>query len=341
MPPVVAFEACKICVGCITRERPLLLAKLLGSFSKLRLADALNVHFIIIENGPRETLTELIHSFNKEVAPRPVRYEFEPRLGISFARNRVLSIALRERFDFVAFVDDDEIVDENWLTGLLWAAQNRHLDLVGGPVRLLANRDAKSRPEAQLWKSLARRYSRVERRADRRSGLGQLNETTIITNNWLARASFLRSHELCFDETLGFSGGEDTKLYYAAIALGARTGWAKNAVVSEFVGRERLTFRYQTQRARDQAIASFRTKNERFSIWRAMRVIGFIIYRGAASLALLLPSIVRPDLFSVDLARSIGTTVGSLLALCGGKSTHYEHIDSAEALSGISMSETN
>jgi GT2 family glycosyltransferase len=59
----------------------------------------------------------------------------EPRPGLSNARNRALAECSDD--DVIAFVDDDAIVDENWLTELqaAWERAEPHVACIGGPIR--------------------------------------------------------------------------------------------------------------------------------------------------------------------------------------------------------------
>jgi GT2 family glycosyltransferase len=253
----------------------------------------------------------------------------EPRLGIATVRNRLLEIAVRRECQYLAFVDDDEVVTSDWLNNLLKTAIEHRLDLVGGPVRPLGPPAGASRWQAAIWASLARRSRRIDDRALSRSGDGRINKTVIVTGNWLGRIEFLKEKNLRFDERLGFSGGEDTKLYHAAVAAGARTGWAANAVVYEAVGAHRLCFRYQFVRARDQTIASFRTKFDNPPLSAIGKAVAFIIYRGIAGVGLTFACLLRPSVFVIDVARSFGSAAGCVLALLGRHSDHYRNISRA------------
>jgi GT2 family glycosyltransferase len=59
----------------------------------------------------------------------------EPRPGLSNARNRALAECADD--DVIAFVDDDAIVDENWLSRLqaAWERAEPDVACIGGPIR--------------------------------------------------------------------------------------------------------------------------------------------------------------------------------------------------------------
>jgi GT2 family glycosyltransferase len=78
--------------------------------SVLAVADVLEV--IVVDNAPSTDATARLLA---EIDDPRVRYVLEPRPGLSHARNRGL---LEASGDFVAFTDDDVVVDRHWIQGL-------------------------------------------------------------------------------------------------------------------------------------------------------------------------------------------------------------------------------
>jgi GT2 family glycosyltransferase len=74
-----------------------------------------NYEVIVVDNTPRTSTTEAIVREFMVDAEVPMTYLREPYPGASAARNRGLRAALGE---FVAFADDDVIVDPHWLTAI-------------------------------------------------------------------------------------------------------------------------------------------------------------------------------------------------------------------------------
>jgi hypothetical protein len=65
----------------------------------------------------------------------------------------------------------------------------------------------------------------------------------------------LRQHGLRFDESLQFTGGSDFAFYLAAKRKGLKPSWCSDAIVSERIDDDRLTFAYQFSRSRQQGRA--------------------------------------------------------------------------------------
>jgi glycosyltransferase involved in cell wall biosynthesis len=125
-----------ICVGTITRHRPLMLQNLLRSYTQMDVPEGVRLHFIIVENNDWLTLQDIVEAFRGQMPQWPVQYSLEPRLGIAFARNRVLDCAIDAGIDLLTFADDDETVRPDWLIQLLAERDAFDLDIVGSPVRL-------------------------------------------------------------------------------------------------------------------------------------------------------------------------------------------------------------
>jgi glycosyltransferase involved in cell wall biosynthesis len=102
-------EVCpdRLTIAVCTRDRSDRLARCLESLPR-------NVHeILVIDNAPSDDRTRALVA-----AKAHVRYIREPKPGLDFARNRALREATGE---LLAFVDDDVIVDPEWLPGLIEA----------------------------------------------------------------------------------------------------------------------------------------------------------------------------------------------------------------------------
>ena len=153
------------------------------------------------------------------------------RVDICIARNACLDHAEAE---FIAFVDDDEVVTPGWLTGLVDKAQASGAAAVLGPVRAIY------RSDAPRWM--------VE---------GDFHSTFPVFVNGAIRTGYtcnvlVRWNEnyrkLRFDPALGKSGGEDTAFFYQLTALGGTIDYAPDALVDEPVPAERASMDWLVRR---------------------------------------------------------------------------------------------
>jgi len=119
IPPASQLRLLSLTVAICTKDRPESLARCLESLLKLQTPNKPEgspcIEILVVDNAPSDEQTKEL------VASLPtVRYVRELKPGLDFARNRALKEATNE---ILAFLDDDVVVDRNWLDGLLeaWA----------------------------------------------------------------------------------------------------------------------------------------------------------------------------------------------------------------------------
>lgn len=310
-----------VVIAAATCRRPQMLGQLLSSFEGLRRSEDIRVTFLIVDNAPDAPVEALVSRW-RERTGLAARYVLEREPGIPFARNRGLDEAIALDADLLAFIDDDELVDPEWLTAIVAHQRGRGSNLVGGPVRCLPPADP-SLFQRLIFSGIRQRYERKEQKNARRLKKGTDGGVTIITNNWLGDVAWLRANDLRFDVRLRYSGGSDTALYHAAKRLGATSSWCPEAIVYETVPKQRISLVYQFRRARDQAATSFWRKaaHERRSL-----PVNIATASGKMILGTILV-VISPLLLGrtlVDGVRLVGYGVGYLAALAGRRSRHYE-----------------
>ena len=126
-----------------------------------------------------------------------------------------------ELADWVAMVDDDQIVVPEWLTELDRVQTETEADAVTAPVyaRFPADSPAwlHNQPFAELWNTALKPDGAPV--------------TDLQTANSMIRTSFLEAHpEVRFSPDLGLVGGEDMVFYRAALAAGLRAHYSRNAI---------------------------------------------------------------------------------------------------------------
>lgn len=119
-------------IVCTTGAQPRALMRSLQALA--RMGDD-NFEVVVVDNRPARSETQtLVESF---ASPIPVRYVAEPRPGLSRARNA--GVAAAPSAAYVAFTDDDVIVDRSWLAWLLEPFARPSVQAVTGlvmPLRL-------------------------------------------------------------------------------------------------------------------------------------------------------------------------------------------------------------
>jgi succinoglycan biosynthesis protein ExoM len=122
-----------VAVGVCTCRNPAGLTKLLKRLAGVAAVSPPS-RVIVVDNDLAHEGIEAVRAIAGDL-PFRVDVVSEPRPGIPFARNRLFAEALREDFDYLAMLDDDEYPTAGWIEALQGTAEAAGADVVGGPVR--------------------------------------------------------------------------------------------------------------------------------------------------------------------------------------------------------------
>ena len=125
-PCEVAELKIDICV--CTYRRPSI-AETLRSLDRQALPEGVAAHVIVIDNDETPSARKYVEETAASLSV-PVTYIHAPANNISIARNAGLDESTAE---WIAFIDDDEVADPDWLASLLQMARLNDLDAVFGP----------------------------------------------------------------------------------------------------------------------------------------------------------------------------------------------------------------
>jgi glycosyltransferase involved in cell wall biosynthesis len=100
-----------------TRNRAASLQRMLDSVAQARIPEGLRWEFIVVDNGSTDATPSVLAEFAKIL---PLRSLVEPIPGAAYARNRG---AADSRGELVLWIDDDVMVDPEWLSAYVEAAK--------------------------------------------------------------------------------------------------------------------------------------------------------------------------------------------------------------------------
>lgn len=112
-----------------TYNRAELLARLLDSLAKQNAASD-RYEILIVDNNSSDDTKKVAHKYCQ--VQNDVRYLLEKRQGLSHARNRGV---LEARGNYVGFVDDECLLDNDWISKALEIIQVYQPALFGGPYK--------------------------------------------------------------------------------------------------------------------------------------------------------------------------------------------------------------
>jgi succinoglycan biosynthesis protein ExoM len=227
-PPAMSVAVC-IC----TYKRPHLLRRLLLALDKQDTRGRLSYSIVVADNDATESAREVVAQFavTSSVA---VTYCVERQQNIALARNRALEHA---EGDLVAFIDDDEFPERDWLVAMLNAGEQFAADGVLGPVRPFFEEP----PPTWLVRS------RLCERPEYPTGT-RLDWRQTRSGNVLFRRGILKGIDAPFRREFG-NGGEDQDFFRRLMQRGHRFVWCNEAPVYEVVPPERRRRRYFLKRA--------------------------------------------------------------------------------------------
>ena len=207
---------------CICTFRRTHIADTLRSLSLLIVKPEWSLKIIVADNDETPSARDLVETTAQKTG-LSLTYIHAPARNISIARNACLDEATTQ---FVAFIDDDELVKPEWLMAMIYAIESSGTDVVLGPVHAIYD------PGYPQW----------VRKGDFHSTVPVWVGEKIITGYSCNVLFNSRSPVLLgrrFRKELGRSGGEDTAFFDAVVKAGGRIAFAPEAIVTEAVTPER------------------------------------------------------------------------------------------------------
>jgi succinoglycan biosynthesis protein ExoM len=248
---------------CIASTRPTGLVRLLASLARQKLPPGLTIEVIVVDNAPCEASRAAAQTWT---GAGPLRRFEEPVRNVALARNRGVDAAAGR---WLAFVDDDETAEEDWLAAFEERASRGEADGFFGPV--LPRLEEVVTP----WLDAEAFY------AGPRFATGAILGRGILrSGNALVRASLFQGRR--FDPAWGGSGGEDSELFGRMLRAGARFEWCDEARVVEWVAPERHTPRWLARRAFRGGVTFSRMERKRGAPVGLARPLAAALALGAA-----------------------------------------------------------
>ena len=215
-----------VLIGVCTAQRPQMLERCLVSLAGQLVDPGIRLEIVVIDNEPAPNNRHLVRQL-ADTSPIRMHYLHEHRRGIPFARNAVLDKGAEIGADWIAFIDDDEVAEPDWIAALM-AEEYREIPVLMGqrvmvyPARL------------PFWAPQQHTKRYVE---------GQKMKTAYTHN---VRFSMELVHAgLRYNESLGLMGGEDQEFFSEAHCRGFEIRRTLRAITHETAHSERLTFAAQ------------------------------------------------------------------------------------------------
>lgn len=233
-----------ITVAVCTWNRARLFQDCLESLAALQIPEGLRTEVLIVDNASSDDTRTVVESFRRRL---PIRYLYEPALGLSNARNCAVAQAQGQ---FIVWIDDDARVEAEWPVAYV-AGIEKHAEaaVFGGPIE----------PEfevppppwmRQTWPMISRYYAIKS----------MPEETSIHTGNLPKGANFAIRTDVqrrySYNPAEGrrgdvlFSGDESTVIR-RVLNDGGTGVWVPEARVRHHLPARRMTLQYLRRTVRD------------------------------------------------------------------------------------------
>lgn len=233
-----------VTVVVCTRDRSTQLERLLESLCSLEIPPATSWEVLVVDNGSIDDTPRLLERYAQRL---PLRSIYEPKHGVSNARNRAFASVSAE---LIVCTDDDCIVPADWLVNYVTAATRYRLaDLFAGEV------EPHFQGVDEAWGAAARqeapsafarfKFGFQDTRIDQQSSLPLIP----FGANYAVRTKAAR--QFSFDRVVGRGshetlvlGGEETRYFLRMLDAG-HVGWlVAGTPVKHRIAADKATLQY-------------------------------------------------------------------------------------------------
>jgi succinoglycan biosynthesis protein ExoM len=316
---VSAVVDLRVAICACTHSRSQGLTRLLVAMQDLDLSgyNPQSVEMIVIDNNPNPETAAIC----ERAAPRlPVNlhYTEAPEAGITHARNRAVKVALERGADFIAFIDDDDEPQSDWLIQLLDRQAVTKADLVFGTWVLDTQMPQWARESGII-------RSPVKVKHDNKGGRYGLPGCASTCNVLIGRDILQRvaTTGTIFSHDFRYSGGEDKDFFIRAHHLGADLASADMSVIHRNHEPERYTATGLLKRGFKNGCSQVGMARSHGDYLRVLGLLGTAVGKLIISLILLTFSIFSRGFFMHNLYRMAKAGGVLYTALTGHSISYY------------------
>jgi len=303
-------------IGVCTCDRPNLLPRTVASLNKLKIPFHVRASIAVVDNGRQYSAKDTVESLKSDGLFEHIAYIREEESSIPLARNHILDYAKECKADYIAMLDDDEIVYSCWLADLLCHAEREGADVVYGKVDVIF---ASSSPKFLD-------HLRIHGKFPNRAGWAK----TAITGNALIATSILKNG-IRFDERLRLTGGEDSQFFEDIAAAGGKIFYTPDANIYELMPRAKVVWRNLLHVTLIKRVNSINIRRQKYGVGRVLlSIFGSLLFDSLTAIAWGLATPFYPSYAQAQLIRKTGRAGGSLFWIFNYNAKIYGTVFDAE-----------
>ncbi len=221
-----------ICICTYHRNKSLL--ECLQYFNQIQIPFNINIKFLINDNSINFESFYIIKNFKKKFK-YTIHQINEKKRGIVYARNKCLKISKNINCDYIAFFDDDCIIDKNWFKNILKIIKKFKADIVTGP---------------QIHRYDGKKNSNLRELFEKKNKKNIIKVGWAATNNVIFKKNIIFKENIFFDKKLNYFGiGEDQLFFSKLYKLGYKIIWSKDIKVYEKIHPHRNSSKWIKSRS--------------------------------------------------------------------------------------------
>lgn len=224
-----------IVIACCTFKRLKQLDGLLKNLAEINYPQNIKTEILIVDNDKEKSAEHVVKKYNNILL---LNYIVEENKGLANVRNKALTTAIELGASHIAFIDDDEVADVNWLINHV-EFYNKFEDIY-----------ISSGPNYQRFEGNYPDYI-INNRIFKKLRKKKLNKIkkTCGSGNVFFPLNIVRENNIYFSPEFNKSGGEDTDFFGRLSNAGYKIGWNYNAVNYEIVDHTRANLKWILKRA--------------------------------------------------------------------------------------------
>ena len=204
------------------------LRKTLDSVFAQELPEGCSLEVVVVDNDVEESGKSTCAEYDGRSDNIKIHYHVNGERNLSSVRNTSIEKA---NGDLLAFIDDDEWAEPNWVSALLSGLNQFQADAIFGKVNVIY-------PESSpAWIAEGDMFGKDHHATGTVLKKGATSNA-ILKSHWVKTGGFR------FDPVFGKSGGEDTDFFHRIGSAGGKLVFDNNAIVSEVVEPHRLNLDY-------------------------------------------------------------------------------------------------